>query len=212
MESFVKRTVRCPVCGQETEIRVLRGMYQTTQPDLDGDAHNPDLFETVQICAHCGYAADSLQAEPPQGAAALVRSEAYQAVLRDAAMSAVEKKLRLAALVDDCAGDAGSAAHHRMMLVWHLRAQQAPKETVRRALAEAIARFEIYLKDHADAEAACVLIDCLRRSGDFAGAEETAESLAPYVAGTPLAAVVALERRLIAARDAAAHRLSEVQP
>lgn len=212
MFSFDRRTVRCPVCGQETEIRVLRGAYQPAPPDLDGDAHDPDLCESVQICAHCGYAADSLQAEPPQNAAALVRSEAYQAVFRDPALSETEKKLRLAALADDFAGDEGRAAHHRMMLVWYLRAQNASENTVRRALDEAIEYFGFYLQEHADPEAACVLIDCLRRTGDFAAAEETAVSLAPYVAGTPLAAVVALERRLIAARDTDAHSLSEVQP
>ena len=212
MFSFDRRTVRCPVCGQETEIRVLRGAYQPAPPDLDGDAHDPDLCESVQICAHCGYAADSLQAEPPQNAAALVRSEAYQAVFRDPALSETEKKLRLAALADDFAGDEGRAAHHRMMLVWYLRAQNAPKEAVARVLGEAIGRFTAYLEKNADPEAACVLIDCLRRTGDFDGAEETAASLAPYVADTPLAAVVALERRLIAARDTDAHSLSEVQP
>lgn len=211
MNSIVRRLIHCPVCGKETEIRVLRGTFQTTLPDLDGDPHDPILLETVQQCAHCGYAADSLEETPPQNISALMSGEAYQTVLRDPSLDAAGKKLQLAALADDFAGDNERAAHHRMMAVWHLRAQQADGALIARLQHEAIERMTAYLEENADPEAACVLIDCLRQTGDFAGAEETAESLAPYVAGTPLEAVAAFERSLIAAGDRAPHNLSEVR-
>lgn len=210
LSRFLNKTVCCPACGQMTEVSILCGAFYPLPPDLDGDTHNPSSLNTVQVCRHCGYAADSLQEMPPENISELLKSDAYQAVLNDPEIDSTNKNLRLAILADEFSGNTKSAARHCMMLVWHLRTIRADEAVVSLALNRAIECLSVYLEENADPETACVLIDCLRRAGDFEGAEETAQSLMPYVSDTQLAAVVKFERSLIAAHDSEAHSLSEV--
>lgn len=209
MASYVSKTVTCDCCGKEYTTKVVKGFYQNYPMDLDMNPHNPAVFENVRICPYCKYTNLSTADEANAKKWEAVRSEQYQKIYADSRYDETARNLRLAAYIAEYTENWKEAAEFFLKTAWYFREHY--KEEERGAREKAIVCFEKYLEQVPDTEYAVILVDCLRQTGRFEEALETADSLLPYISGNlELCRILNYEKQLIGQRDSAPHSVSEV--
>ena len=184
----------CGVCGAPAPAP-FRAPQPESPPDLDmrpGEPARSTLERWIQTCRRCGTSAPDLAALP--SAARDIPRSADTPFLRHAQLcealgdhaGQAEALLQAAWSVDDTSGDDtnedATALRRRVAELW--ADATAPETRLRR-------------------------LDVLRRAGDWDGAEA---GLAAQSLDETARAVVAFQRRLIAARDGGRHQISSALP
>ena len=208
MASYLKKKIVCSCCGKPFEADLLRGFFSNQVPDLDGNRHEPAAFDKVIICPNCGYSTDNISEKISFEGKEMVSSESYQILFRNDDINTVLKKQLLFAMVKEAEGKDKKAALAYLAAYWISKNLGEKNEDF---LEKAVNRLMIHLEEHEDHTGALILIDCLRQLSRFEEAEETADSLYPFVQNRALSDVVRLEQELIRLQDAEPHSQSEVR-
>lgn len=211
MSVFRNEEITCPLCGKTFSTTVVmsysvNGSFRS----LDGDPHEPLLFDTVHLCPHCGYAFTDAKEEPDAFTRMLVRGENYRTVFEAENLPDTAKKLLLLGYLAEQKGDAGTASVQYLHAYWYFRDNDLPeKEEAREKAIEGMMR---YLETKPDKNAAMVLVDLLRQKGDFKEAFEAVNTLGEHLRDDEnLLKTAAFEWRLIMAKDAKEHVFQEVE-
>ncbi len=202
-------SLRCAVCGAESRQEMPASADSRGTPDLDtrpaGMARSTILSWVLQ-CPQCRYAAPDIREEAPAGVPELVRTEHYQAIecrferhawilaqlghYADAGWVSLH-----AAWIADDEGDAGRAREWRGRAVERWKKGKQHGQSFMQATEQEFA----------------LVVDLLRRRGDFAEAKETClagldeEGLSPAIED-----MLRFQLALIGRRDAAAHSTAEL--
>jgi hypothetical protein len=173
-----------------------------SSPDLDlrpGEPARGTLAQWTRACPSCAAAGDDLAALP-DNAAATVGSAEYVAL----ADTPLPGRIFLrASLIAREAGDSVTAADMILRAAWAADDAGDAADAARLRTAAASAWGE----PHSE-ERALRLIDVLRRSGDFAGAEARAASLETATQDENTRRIAAYQRARAAARDDGRHLLA----
>jgi hypothetical protein len=203
--------VTCGVCGRESRQRPFRPPPPEQAPDLDlrpGEPVRSTMARWLQQCPHCGYAAP-LIAEAHPAAAAAVSAAPFRALLQDASHPPLARRFLAYAHVLEETGALHAAAEATLQAAWV--ADDANRPDLARAWRrEAVALWRS--GPPLDAEQTVRVVDALRRAEAWEDAEATAAELAGQHPPEPVAQVIALERRLIAARDPGRHTVASALP
>ena len=201
----------CPLCGKAFSATVVmsysvNGAFRS----LDGDPHEPVLYNAVHLCPHCGYVFTDPKKEPDFYTRMLVQGEDYQTVLQAESLPDTARKLLLLGYLSEQKGDAGTASAQYLHAYWYFRDNDLPEKEEARD--KAIEGMKKYLETKGDLNAAMVLVDLLRQKGEFEEALDAVNSLGKYAQGDEtLLKTAAFEWRLIMAGDSNVHVFHEVE-
>jgi hypothetical protein len=163
----------------------------------------------MQLCPHCGYAAPDLA--EPSGEMALVPGPEYQGTLKDQRFPELARRFLAHALLS-VTSDPLAAAHARLRAAWVCddSRQTELAGRCRQLAAESFAALRPFEDREQGVTQGAVLVDVLRRAGEFdrAAAECDALLACRHATGI-LRQVLEYQRRLAAGRDATAHRVEE---
>lgn len=220
MTRIRESTLTCGVCGTIGEYASLLSAsdFSGLGPDLDwrpplGSSAYMHLW--LQQCPDCGYVAEDITQTPED--MGVYRSEPYRSALHRADFAEPARRFLAHAQVHIQASNPypAGAAYDYLYAAWVCDDKGL-------AMAAALSRtwaaeWLLKCKPFADDEAGCVtgaiLVDVLRRSGQFeAAAAECAELLERPTIPDDLAPVLHFQARLIAERNPAAHRQSDCPP
>ncbi|MDR7422867.1 MAG: hypothetical protein QN174_03495 [Armatimonadota bacterium] len=165
----------------------------------------------LQLCPKCGYCAPDLSQPPPDPA--VLRSEVYRAALRAAEFPELARRF-LAFAVAAGPSDPATAALAYLQAAWVCDDAGQPEQAVesRRQSAAWFRRCKPFAATSHGAVMGAILVDVLRRSGQFAEASsECQAALASPGATGVIRKVLEFQQRLIGGSDAGPHSLSECE-
>lgn len=203
--------VACGVCGRASHQPPFRPPVPEQAPDLDlrpGEPIRSTMARWLQQCPHCQYAAPSIAKAHP-GAAGAVSAAPFRALIQDASHPPLARRFLAWAHVLEETGALHAAAEATLHAAWVADDADKPDlASIWRQEAVALWRSGPML----DAEQTVRVIDALRRSDAWDDAETTAAELALLSPPEAVGLVVAVERRLVAARDAGRHTIASALP
>lgn len=201
----------CGVCGRESRQAPFRPPPPEQAPDLDlrpGEPVRSTMARWLQQCPHCGYAAPSIAKAHPAAAAA-VSAAPFRALIQDSSQPPLVRRFLAWAHVLEETGALHAAAEATLHAAW------VADDAFKPHLAQALRQDAVALWRSGpplDAEQTVRIIDALRRAEAWDDADATAAELARLSPPEAVAQVVALERRLIAARDTGRHTVASALP
>jgi len=120
MTSTVSKEFTCSVCGATSGHEVVVATSQVLSTDMDTQPGFPKrniLDYSVQACPNCGYCAGTISA-PIEGAAEVIRSEAYQRQLVNPEFPDLANKYLCHAIINEKAGDLENAGWACIHTAW----------------------------------------------------------------------------------------------
>lgn len=205
MARYVKKKALCSCCGKEFVYDRLMGYY-SAEADLDGNPHDPAVYDTVVMCPHCSYASRNVEAPVEPKLRAFVFSDEYRS-LAASVPDDTARKLTLAAAVAGFQGDLLQAGQAHLKLSWYQRDIAVDPLP---ALKEAATCLSEDLQHRFDLRAALILCDCLRQCGEFEELDDTLAFLQAFLVDPQYRKLAQVEAALSSRRDPAPHRESEV--
>jgi hypothetical protein len=202
---------RCAVCGTESRQAPFRASPPEQAPDLDlrpGEPVRSAMARWLQQCPSCGYAAPDITKAHPAAAMA-VAAAPFRALLADASLPPLARRFLAWAHVLEETGALPAAAEATLQAAWVADDLGLP-EFSRAWRQEAVALWRS--GPLLDAEQTVRVVDALRRANGWEDAASTAEALAALNPPEAVGQVLALELRLIAARDAGRHTVASALP
>ena len=202
---------RCGVCAQESRQPPFRPTPPEQAPDLDlrpGEPVRSTMQRWLQQCPHCGYAAPDISRAHP-GAAAAVAAAPFRALLAETTHPPLARRFLAWAHVLEETGALHAGAEATLQAAWVADDLHRP-DLARHWRLEAVALWRG--GPPLDHEQTVRVVDALRRAEAWDDATATAEDLARSDPPDSVAQVVALERRLIAARDSGRHTVATALP
>ena len=214
MTTLAKRTVACGSCGRLSDQTVLNSTNAFGSPDLD--LRPPEMQRStmpfwLQRCPHCGYCAPELEKAPADPR--VLVSEPYRSALQRGDVPELAQRF-LAYALTLSPSDPAAAGQVLLRAAWvcdDARRHEQADECRRRA-AEMFKQRKPFSGEEGVTIGA-VLVDVLRRAGQFADAKSECSALlgAPEVSGL-LRDVLEYQQRLIEREDRRAHSVSESRP
>lgn len=201
----------CAVCGTASRQPPFRPSPPEQAPDLDlrpGEPVRGTMARWLQQCPHCGYAAPSIAKAHPAAAQA-VAAAPFRALLAETTHPPLARRFLAWAHVLEETGALHAAAEATLQAAWVADDLNRP-DLARPWRLEAVALWRG--GPPLDAEQTVRVVDALRRAGLFADAQATAELLGRSDPPEPVAQVIALELRLIAAQDSGRHTVASALP
>lgn len=203
--------VRCGVCGQESRQTAFKPPRPEQAPDLDlrpGEALRGTMAQWLQQCPHCLYAAPDIARAHP-GAMAAVRAAPFRSLIQEDSHPPLARRFLGWAHVLEETGALGAAAEATLQAAW-VADDLGRTDLARAWRLDAVALWRSGpALDHAQTVR---VVDALRRARAWDDAAATAEQLTRARPADAVAEVVALEQRLIAARDAGRHSIASALP
>lgn len=206
----------CTVCSAKSEQTVIGSTNAFGAPDLDlrpPEMQRSTMTFWVQECPHCGYCADDL-GQPRPEAAAVVKSAAYQAQLKNPQFPPLANRFLCSMLVADKAGLHEPAIRSAHCAAWACDDANKTAESThaRTAALERLRKLKSAGKSIYDQKGtdAVLLADLARRSGDFVAAVASAREGLALAPEAIVAAVLEFEIRLAEQKDAQCHTLAEL--
>lgn len=208
MASYITKKIICPCCGKEFEGRILKGFFQNNVIGLDRNPHTPAIYDSIIMCPHCEYASTNMNKPVDDSIKRFIYTAPYLELKNRLRHDSVLLKIVLSARIFEELSNCKAAADTYLLGYWY-----SLESNTRNAeyLNKAIQYYSAYLERNADIDTAIALIDCLRQTGNFDEAKETAESLIPYVNDLQLKKIVSYELQLIQKNDDMPRLVSEVQ-
>jgi len=209
----------CAVCGSKQTVQEI-GSTNTFGP-MDLDTRPPEMQRStmeywVHECGECGYVAPELGAAA-DGAGRIVSSAGYRVELKNASRVKLANRFVCRALLEEAAGDLGSAGWRRLHSAWACDdAEQGEEARVQRRAA-----LELFERARAGGQHAMksvaggdelLLADVARRAGEFQTAETyVAAGLALAEVPAFVTSLLMLQQDLVRARDIGCHTVDEVE-
>lgn len=200
-------TVKCAHCGKESEQTTVYSSSSFGNMDLDTrpPMSGMTLQYELQECPHCHFCNNTIAdaTNIPESF-----SPEYDALSKDNAISKAAKKFLLAAMLRSQLGDNLKAGEYYLKAAWVFDDENAQgSATDARKLAATHFRKHVDATD--DGDVAIMLVDVLRRAGDF----NAAADLINLIGDTEddlLNNVLAFEKSLISKNDTSCHNMGEI--
>ncbi|KUG19769.1 hypothetical protein ASZ90_010503 [hydrocarbon metagenome] len=210
-------TAKCAVCGEQCRYAGGGPVSAVGARDLDTRPPEPlrsTIYRWVHRCPSCGYCAPDMSRMHPL-TPEIVRHPAYREQLEDRTIPDLANSFLCWAMIQEHAGMPAKAAWSCLHAAWVCddRSRDAAAEHCRRraiALLRQARERGVRLAPQRGADEA-ILVDLLRRTGEFEEARALAEESLAERPEPMIAAALRLQRALIARSDRGCHSLLEVQ-
>lgn len=215
MTTEIKKTVTCANCQHQQVVNLIVSTSTFGSPDLDTrppEMKRSTIHTWVQRCESCGYCSSNIE-KPDPHAQAVIKDQAYQVQLNHSGFPPLANAFRCMAILNQQAGDYAAATWSLIHSAWVCddtnQEQQAEKCRL-----EAIQAFK-KAQDHQQAlmkepeEAKLVLVDLLRRSGQFEQAQTVLATHIPQTQNELIENILKFQQTLLEKRDTAQHTIEE---
>lgn len=219
MTIIVPLEIKCALCGTSTTQYGLTSTNEFGSRDLDlrpAQMMRSTMRNWVQQCPNCGLCAASID-KAPAGAAELVRSPRYQALLSDATrMPQLARWFRAQSLLEERGGHLASASHAALCAAWacdDARETEAAIDCRNHAIGLFVRAADSGQSPTDGSERGgrnLVLIDLLRRTSHFDEARARCQ-LVLEAADPTHRAIAQYQLTLLDAADTAVHRVDEAK-
>lgn len=197
----------CAHCGKESEQSVVYSSSSFGSMDLDTrpPMSKMTLQYEVQECPHCHFCNSTIE-----DATCIPKSFSleYKSLLKNNAVSKIAKKFLLAALLKVEIGDNLRAGENYLKAAWVFD-DEKNYEAALSARKEAARYFRKHIDATDDGDVAIILVDVLRRAGDFNDAIELI-SLIGDTEDELLNNILVFEKSLINKKDISCHNMGEI--
>jgi hypothetical protein len=203
--------VICAVCGTGSQQPPFRSLPPEQAPDLDlrpGEPVRGTMDRWLQQCPHCAYAAPQIAKAHPAAAQA-VGAGPFRALIAETSHPPLARRFLAWAHVLEETGALHAAAEATLHAAWVADDLNRP-DLARPWRLEAVALWRA--GPALEPEQTIRVIDTLRRTAMFDDAHATAEALRRRNPPAVVAEVLALELRLIEARDSGRHTIATALP
>lgn len=215
MTTVERETVKCHVCGEESDFDVVTNASEHGAPDLDTrppESLRSTMHHWVQDCPSCGYCASSI-AHGPAKAARIVNTSAYKALRANELFPLLARRFQCASALLENGGPIIEAGWQSVYAAWACddagaddAAMQCRERAVELFERGRSAGFEI-TEQGGDPDA--VLIDLLRRARRFDDAIARCEAALGAQRPAGVVSIIAFEEVLARRSDSAAHTTAE---
>ncbi len=217
MTTFRRVERQCAVCGTTATHDVLTSTMAWGAMDLD--TRPPMLARltlhlTIQCCPACGYCAEDV-GEATETARAVVHQPEYQRQLRDSTFPYLANLYLCLSTIREQEGDCAAAGWAALRAAWACDdAGNAYADAAVYCRQRAITLFKkARSADQPFMQAAeeedALMVDLLRRSGDFAGAKALIDARLAQGASEEIARILRLQQELCRRGDTHVHTVDE---
>ena len=200
-------TVKCAHCGKESEQQIV--LSSSSFGSMDLDTRPPmsamTLQHEIQECPHCHFCNNSI--DNAENNPELFSPE-YEELSADNTISKDAKKFLMVAMLQAELGDSLRAGESYLKAAWVY-----DDEYNNEAAIDARKKAAVYLRKHIDAtddgEVALMLVDVLRRAGDF----KAATDIIALIGDTGVEFynnILEFEQSLINKNDVSCHNMGEI--
>ncbi len=209
--------VTCAVCKEVNHFLAVASTHAYGAPDLDGrspEMHRSTISIWVQRCHCCGYCAEDI-GECTKTARAYLRSREYQEQLWDETSPALVTHFLCQAILLRVEGQYARSAASLVAAAWVCDDIPMPglAFVCRKRAADMLQNAEShgqYIDQEEKQNDLFLLIDLLRRSGQFEQARQIIEARGHEVSCPDEQALLHFQQALIETRDSTCHRMSEL--
>ena len=206
-------TVTCAICGREHKFNVM--LSTNAFGPTDFDMRPPPMKRytfgyEIQMCKGCSYANYDISDKPPFFKKSILKSPEYLSISNDAEIGDTAKAFMLSAIIHNNQKNYRSAGFLFLKAAWVFDDSRKPDMAIyaRRKSYECLSG-EIKRTKNTDLEV--MMVDILRRTGDFIGASKIAHSLLERGVDGLKAAILRRELTLCFKGDTACHNTSEIE-
>lgn len=218
MTMLCSDTVKCAVCGTESEYTGIVSTNASGSSDLDmrpPEMHRSTMLFWVQRCPRCGYCASDLSEDVPI-AHEIIESLAYKDRANDPASPPLARCFACQALINENAGNYSAAAWALIHAAWACddTGQEESAKRFRLSAADMInvAQSKEQLLTGDLTEDVALTIDLMRRAGEQATARHLIGMIRVMDMKDAIKKVLAFQEALMDVGDTACHKCSEVFP
>jgi len=215
MTTLYEENVQCCVCGAKNKFSGIGSTNALGSADLDtrpSEMKRSTIFAWVQRCPECGYCAFNV-GSPLEGAKSVVRSIEYKKQLEDSTFPELANSFLCKAMIDRESKDYSAATWALIYAAWVCddsgHASQATACRKRAADMLAIAEEQGQQMLHQEGADTAVLVDLLRRSGQFEKARQVIEKRRGSISEDIIAYVLDFQIALIDKQDLSCHTIDE---
>ncbi len=212
MTTLATHVFSCGLCGESSEYTVLLSTNAFGSPDLDlrpPEMQRSTMHTWLQLCPHCGYCAPDISTAPADALA--YRAQEYLAALNREDYPDLARRF-LAYAHAAGASDPASAGHAFLHAAWVCddAGRRHQSAECRKWAAECFRRCKPFSHSDEGLGTGAVLVDVLRRCGQFeeASAECAALVAVPGATGV-LRDVLQFQQGLIAKADLGVYLVSD---
>lgn len=203
--------VKCACCGKESKQKQICDCVAKGYMDLDTrppEERRSALELEIQECPECHYCSEDISAPASESDKAEINSDTYKSILADTETDSVARKFLLAGYLCQKAEKTRPAGLNMLRMAW--RFDDLKDDSSAKDAREMAAAFYKEANEAAyDEGTALLLVDLMRRTGDFWNATTAIEE-AYRKSETPLiSSLLVYERQLVVRRDSSAHNIGE---
>jgi len=216
MTTVINEKFRCSLCGKQTQYTCISSTNTFGgSPDLDTrppKMQRQTIFAWVQRCPKCGYCASDISTDHP-AAQAVISGQEYKDQLNNPAYPELAASFLCKAILDRESKEFAAATWAIIHAAWVCDDSDQTEEamTCRRKAADTLQIAEEHNQRVAkpDAVGTAILVDLLRRSGQFEQARKTIEARRSIIADDMVAQILDFETDLLNRRDISCHTIAE---
>lgn len=212
MTTLGLQNVNCRNCDQGSEQNIVLSTNACGSPDLDlrpPEMQRSTMHTWLQRCPYCGFCAPDLS--EGECDKALVDSPGYRAILDNPRFPELARRFKARALPVG-GSDREEAAHLHLCAAWACDDEglEGPAIECRRAAAAGLEQQKPFEDSAPGLTWGAVLVDVLRRAGQFEQASSECDSLLTRRSAVAvLRQALELQRTLIAEGDRTSHSVEE---
>lgn len=216
MTTIFIETVKCALCSKESSVTVIGSSNTMAPPDLDlrpAEMLRSTMDFWVQRCPHCGYCAPEIN-KGGEEEASVARTDAYLKQLKDKTLPELANSFLCCAMLREHAKDYAKAGMMTLYAAWccdDARKRKSAKKCrleALRLLQQARKMGQRFARD--ETSEVLILVDLLRRTGQFQEALRMCEEGLENTTDEKFAAILQYQRQLITSSDTSCHTIGEV--
>ena len=215
MTNIIKMKRKCAVCGKTGEYTVVLSTLTVGPSDLDtrpSEMARSTIDKWIQICPSCGYCAPDI-GQRIGDAARIVSSASYQQQLNKRGAPRLVNAFLCYSLLEESAGNYANAGWACIYAAWvcddagcDVEARKCRMKAVS-LLQKARENGQRFAEQVGEEEA--IMVDLLRRSGEFELALKMCDEGLEKNPGKTISDILRFQKVLIRKRDVARHTVAE---
>lgn len=215
MTTLYEEKIKCCVCGTKNKFTGIGSTNAFGSADLDTrppEMKRSTIFAWIQRCSGCGYCASNISL-PHEGAKSIVGRIEYKEQLEDSSYSDLAKSFLCKAMIDRESKDYSGATWALIHASWvcddsdHASQAKLCRKKAVDMFAIAEEQGQQVLKQEGANTA--ILVDLLRRSGQFEQARQVIEKQRGRISDDIIASVLEFQTVLIDKKDLTCHTIYE---